>query len=75
MKEDQQTKESLRAELAALVHKVPRHVANGSIQAVRAWQAVNTAAAKILAKPDATVRELQGAVANLRRAAQQGVPA
>ncbi|MFN3886107.1 MAG: hypothetical protein ACK4MG_04040 [Aquabacterium sp.] len=72
---ESQSKEALRAELARIVNKVPRHVANGSIQVVRAWQAINASANKILAKPGASVRELQGALSDLHRASQQEVPA
>ena len=60
-------KAELLFELGPLLNKVPKSVAQGSIQAVHHWQSVRKACAKVAANKAASVRQLEDAIAEMGR--------
>lgn len=65
MSYDVQQIERLRQELQAKLNKVPDHVRDGSVQAVRHWMSLREDAAKVAKKKNVSASELMGAISRL----------
>lgn len=65
MTTDVQQMQRLQQELREKMNRVPDHVRNGSVQAVRNWMRLREDATKIAKKKGVTAAELAGAISRL----------